>query len=144
DDGLAAGGEAEMPGLDDPRVNRTDRDLMKILALSRKERVRRRLAALPLPRVIERVSHVPPSMIQPGALVRRAVGRNAEKVVDGAFQADRWRMNGTDRGEPPRPAVQAQRGEIGAPLVEQRHVNGITIAPQPEQCRLARGKRVGG
>ena len=38
-DGLAVGGEAEMPGLDDAGVHRPDRDLVQRLALGGKERV---------------------------------------------------------------------------------------------------------
>ena len=44
-DGLAVGGEAEMPGLDDAGMHRADRDLVQALALGRQERDRRAAAS---------------------------------------------------------------------------------------------------
>jgi hypothetical protein len=41
DHGLAAGGKAEMPGLDDPRMHRADRYLMQAVALRRQEAIGR-------------------------------------------------------------------------------------------------------
>ncbi len=41
DHGLAAGGKAEMSGLDDPRVHRTDRNLMQAVAFRRQEAIGR-------------------------------------------------------------------------------------------------------
>ena len=44
-DGLAVGGEAEMPGLDDAGMHRADRDLVQALAFARQEGIGRALAA---------------------------------------------------------------------------------------------------
>ena len=67
-DRLAAGVEAEMAGLDDPRVDRTDRNLVQILRPRAKEGVRVRRAVM-RDRPPERMTHRPSAVIEPAPRV---------------------------------------------------------------------------
>ncbi len=134
---LAAGGEAEMAGLDDAGMDRADRDLMQALAFRRQERIGRCGARRgPL---AQRVAHAPAAMVEPGARVRRAGRLQAEQVADRALEPDRRRMLGADRGER-RIAVQARDPDLAGRFVEQRHVDRARLAPQSQQGPVARGE----
>ena len=88
---LAVGGEAEMPGLDDPGVHRADRNLMQVLAFDRQKGVartlRRRGAARP-----ERMLHIPEPEIEPGPRVGQANRLDAEEIAECTFQPDGGRV----------------------------------------------------
>ena len=95
--GLAIGGEAEMPRLDDAGMDRTDGNLMEPVAVHRQEFVihgiaRRRRAACP-----ERRANAPLAVIEPGTLVGRIGGHMAVEIAHGAFETDRRQMKPADR-----------------------------------------------
>src|SRR6185312_2164035 len=94
---LAIGGEAEMAGLDDSGVNRSNRNLMEALAFDRKERVSRERAGLC--GGAERRGYAPASVIEPRPGVGRALRLQAEEILDRALEADRRRMNPAERRE---------------------------------------------
>ncbi len=144
DDRLAAGGEAEMSGLDDAGMDRTDRDLVQAFALGGKEDIRRGCAVPRRRRAAERVGQVPPTVVEPGAQVRRAFGLEPEQIADRALQPDRGRMHRADRGKPPGRTVEAQHAEIAGRFVEQRHMHGRPVAPEAEQGHAPVAKRIGG
>ena len=73
DHGFAVDGEAEMAGLDDTGMHRTNRDLMQAFALGRQEVIRRRNRRRFDPSS-KWVLHAPAAMIEPGPLVLK-VGR---------------------------------------------------------------------
>ncbi len=87
DDSFAIGVEAKMPWLDDAGVYRTDRDLMQAFTFGGQKRIRVRVRSCHLR--AKRMAQAPAAMIKPGTQVRRVVGRQAEKVMNGAFQPDR-------------------------------------------------------
>src|SRR5512133_2684594 len=97
-DGLAIGGEAEMPRLDDAGMNRTDGDLVQVFSLGRQERVRRTLrrrhAALP-----ERVLHIPEAEVEPGPGVGQPYRQDAVEIVNGPLQTYGRRMHRPDGRE---------------------------------------------
>src|SRR5262249_50849688 len=75
-DGVAIGGEAEMPGLHDACMDRTHRNLMEALSLRRKESV----AGFPLcgVRVREWRADVPTAVIKPRPAIASASGLQSE------------------------------------------------------------------
>src|SRR5262245_8867095 len=93
---LAAGGEAEVPGLDDAGVHGTDGDLVQALALDRQEDVghapRRRWTAPP-----ERMLHVPEAEVEPRPGIGQAHRLDAVEVAQRALQPDRGRVQHADR-----------------------------------------------
>ncbi len=122
---LAVGGEAEVAGLDDPRVHRPHRDLVQALALRAQEGVGR-AALWPAER--------PAAMVEPGPGVRRPFGFQSGQVADGALQADRGRVVKSNRGEMPLRAAQAEDGGCGRRRVQQRHVDLVRLAPEAHQA----------
>src|SRR6266550_9591169 len=83
--GLAAGGEAKMPGLDDPCMHRSYRNLMQVVALHGEKRIGQTL------------SPAPASMIEPRARVGRSFRNEPVQVANGALKPDRRRMMLSDR-----------------------------------------------
>src|SRR4029079_6328364 len=131
-DRLAIGGEAEMPGLDNAGMNRTDRDLVEILALGRQEGIRhaRRWSVAALP---EGVLNIPETEIEPGPGIGQADRLNAIEVADGPFQADGRRMQRPDRGEAPVRARDGDDRNLTRTLGQRGHVHRARVAPQAEQ-----------
>jgi hypothetical protein len=131
-DRFAIGGEAEMPGLDNAGMNRTDRDLVQILAFGRQKGVRRARqwsgAALP-----ERVLHIPETEIEPGPGIGQAHRHHAKEVADGPFQPDGRRMQRPDRGEAPVRARHGDNRKLAYTLGQRRHVYRTRVAPQAKQ-----------
>jgi hypothetical protein len=137
DHSLAAGGEAEVAGLDDAGVHRSNWDLVQALALCRQEVV----AAFPVGltrKMSERAAHAPDAVVEPRPLVQSAQGMQTEQIMDGALETDRRWMMPPDRGEAPC-AGQAEHADR-AGLVEQRHVRHVRLAEQAEQGRAAHGE----
>ena len=127
-DRLAAGGEAEMPWLDDAGVDRTDRDLVQALALGREEDVGRAVARR-LRCAAQLRRYRPAAMVEPRARIGRTFGLEAEEVADRAFEADRRWMQRADRRKPPVRTFEAQHGEFAGGFVVKRHLHGAPIAP---------------
>src|SRR5215510_10345249 len=135
---LAAGGEAEVPGLDDAGVHRTDRDLVQALALDRQEDVGRwwrRLTALP-----ERMLHVPEAEIEPGPGIGQAYRLDAVEVAQRALQPDRGRMQRAYRWKASARAWNGDHRDLARRLVEHGHVHVRRVAPEREQRPIARGE----
>ena len=78
--GFAIGGEAEVAGLDDAGMHRTDRDLVQAVAFHRQERV------------VGRGLVPPASVVQPGTRIRQPDRIQPEQVAHRALQPDRRRM----------------------------------------------------
>src|SRR5271166_2091572 len=78
--GFAAGVEAEVARLDDPCVDRTDRNLVQPCALSAKEGVSVRRAVM-CGGPPERMTHWPSAMIQPGPRVWSIDRRKSEEIA---------------------------------------------------------------
>ena len=133
---LAIGGEAEMAGLDDAGMHRADRDLVQALALDREEIVRR-LVAGRTGRGGERMAHAPVAMVEPGALVRQALRVESEQVADGALEPQRRRVMQADAGVGIVRTIEADDADARHRRIEQRHVDGVRLAPQAEQAPLA-------
>ncbi|GCC48124.1 hypothetical protein chiPu_0032198, partial [Chiloscyllium punctatum] len=91
--GLAAGGEAEMSGFDDAGMHGADRNLVQAVTFGRKERIRRWIRCR-IETLAQRCLHLPATMIEPGAAVRRRGGHESEQVVDGALRSKRRAMAG--------------------------------------------------
>ena len=129
---LAVGGEAEMPGLDDAGMYGPDRDLMQILALDGEEGIGLLcLAALLVG--AERLGDAPKSEIEPGPRVGRRRRLQPVKVVDGALEPDRRRMQHADGWELAVGAGEREHDDLGRRLLDQRHVHGVLVAPQPKE-----------
>ena len=73
DHGLAAGGKAEMSGLDDTGMHRADRNLVQAVAFRGQEaigrRPRQRVDAIP-----QWETHAPAVVVEPGACIGRTLG----------------------------------------------------------------------
>ncbi len=139
--GLAAGGEAEMPRLDDPGVHRTDRNLVQALAFDGKELIgvtncRRFFART------EWMPHVPEAEIEPGPRIRRPDGDVTIKTLNSAFETDGRRVQRADGGKASIRAGEACHRDAPVGVVHDRHVNHgkrRPVGPQPEKRGLARG-----
>ena len=140
--GFAVGGEAEMAGLDDAGMNRSDRNLMQALAFDRQERISgcSAGAGAAAPSGCAR----PAAVIEPGPRVGRA---DRLPVRTGSRMArskpDRRRMQRADRRKIAVAASKADNRDIAALVVDQRHVHGrrrAGIAPQAEQRRASCGQ----
>ena len=73
DHGLAAGGKAEMSGLDDARMHRADRNLVQAVAFRGEETVGRRLRQC-VDAIPQWKAHAPAVVVEPGAGIGRAFG----------------------------------------------------------------------
>src|SRR6266849_5394727 len=89
--GFAVDGEAEMTGLDDTGMHRTNRDLMQAVALGRQKSICR-CNRMRLDPNSKWVLHAPAAMIEPRPLVLKVGRFRPEEVMDCAFEADRGRM----------------------------------------------------
>src|SRR5260370_35024631 len=96
--GFAVDGEAEMTGLDDAGMHRTDRDLMQTFAFGRQELIQRR-NRMRFDPSSKWALHAPAAMIEPRPLVLKAGRFQPAEVMDCAFEADRGRMHLSDRRE---------------------------------------------
>ena len=96
DHGLAARGKAEMPGLDDAGMHRTDRNLVQAVAFRRQEAIGRRLRQR-VDAISQREAHAPMVVIEPGAGIGQAFRRQSEQIADGALQSKRRRVMLADR-----------------------------------------------
>src|SRR5580700_7728099 len=90
-DSLAIGGEAEVSGLDDAGVNRTDRNAVQAFALHRQERVSRTFARLLRARA-QRMLHIPEAEIEPRPRIRCADRLDAIEACDRTLEPDGGRM----------------------------------------------------
>src|SRR5215470_19305621 len=93
--GLAVGGEAEMAGLDDAGMNRTDRDLVKAVTRDRQEDIGRS-GRRPTAALSERVLQIPETKIEPRSRVRQADRLKAVKVAQRALETNGRRMKRPD------------------------------------------------
>jgi hypothetical protein len=117
-----------MAGLDDAGMDRTDRDLVKILAFDREKLVSARLD----PRLFgfaERLGDTPGAEVQPRPRVRRAGRLEAVKAADRAFEPVRRRVKRRDRGELAVGTFQREHADLAGRLFEQRQMHGGLVAP---------------
>ena len=73
DHGLAAGGKAEMSGLDDTRMHRADRNLVQAVTFRGEETIGRRLRQR-VDAIAQWKTHAPAVVVEPGAGIGRAFG----------------------------------------------------------------------
>ena len=131
--GLAIGADAEMTGLDDAGMDRSDRQLVNVLSFDGKESV-----LLGWPSIVslrgKRGMHAPFPVIEPGARIRQADRNKCEQIGDGTFQADRRRMYSAHRRIAALRAREAQHQDAARVTgVRDGHMNGLWLAPEPEQ-----------
>ena len=138
--GLAVRGEAEMAGLDDPGMDRPDRDLVEAVAVHRQEVVIRRIAARRRRAGTKRRAQLPLAMIEPWAPVRRIRGNMAIEIADRAFEPDRRRMMRPDRRKLAG-GDKAKSRRVPPPCGRTAMYDGIGIAPQREKIACARSER---
>jgi hypothetical protein len=91
---IAAGGEAEMPRLDDPGVDGTDWDLMQAFSFDREKGIRSGTDAAAS--LSERRARVPPAMIEPWARIGRSDRIEAEQILDRTLKPNGRRVQGAD------------------------------------------------
>ena len=139
-DRLAICGEAEMAGLDDPGMHRTDRNLVQVLAFDGEEEKRRgprrRFGVRP-----EWLHHVPGAEIEPRPQVPEPVRLESIEIADRTLEPDRRRMMRADRGKALVVALVADDAALARLLVEQRHVHGALLCPKAHQ-RPAAGSEI--
>ena len=129
-DGFAIGGEAEMSGLDDAGMNRSDRDLVQTLSLDGQEIVGPGLAALfPAP---ERMGNPPEAEIEPGSSIGQAHRLQAVKVGDGALQPDRGGVQRADGGKLAARTFEREDADLRGGLLNEREMHRALVAPKPE------------
>jgi hypothetical protein len=92
----------------------------------------------------QREAGVPASVVEPGALVRRAFGDQSEQVVDGPLEPQRRRMMPGDRGKLPFGTGQADHRDVAALVIEQRQMDRGGFAPEPEHAEAPLGEAIGG
>ena len=136
DDRLAACVEAEMAGLDDPGMDRTDRDLMQARPRGLEEGVGVGRAVTGRA-VAERMAQRPAAVVEPAAAVRRAEREEAVEVASRPFEPAGRRMQRRDRGK--RAAIASNFGEGERPgVLAQGEPHPPLVAPQADQGRLPR------
>ena len=141
-DRFAVGGETEMAGLDDAGVHWSDRNLVQALALGGQKGIRRRLLVSILAGA-ERAPRAPASMVKPWPRVRKTLRDQPVKVMQGAFEPDRRRVQRADRGKRTSRTFDRHDGDLRRLLVEHGHVSGGSLAPQAKQ-RQAAGRQLRG
>jgi hypothetical protein len=94
--GLAIRRKAEMAGLDDPGMHRSDRNLVQAVAVHRQEFVVDRIAPRRRRARTERRAQPPLAVIEPGAVVGRVRRPVAVEVADGPFEPDRRQVEPAD------------------------------------------------
>src|SRR6266536_96165 len=137
-DRFAVRGEPEMARLDDPRMDRTYRDLMQARPDCREEgitagdffRLGWRARAFAMPR----------SVIEPRARVGKSLRLQSPEVANRPFQAQRGWMRFSDRRIALSRAFDADHAEISGAIVRQRYVHVVVIGPEPEQRPFAAGQ----
>src|SRR5579863_5986233 len=134
DHGFAVHCKAEMTGLDDAGVHRTDRDLMQAFALRRQKLIARRNRMRVDPSC-KWMLDAPATMIEPGPLVSKAERFRPAEVLDCPFEADRGRVYLSNRGELAALAFDRHDDDLG--VLQQRHVHLIGVAPKSEQRHAA-------
>src|SRR5262249_4887133 len=136
---LAVGGETEMTGLDDPRVHRTDCDLVQTLAFARQEPVRPAVARRG--GSAERRGLRPNAVIEPGPRIGRSDGVKTKEIADGALKPQRRRVARGDAREFSGFTFETDDGNLirGA---EQRQMHGRSLAPEAEQRDMTCGEQV--
>jgi len=136
---LAIGGEAEMAGLDDPGMDRTDRNLVQPLALGRKELVWPRVARCVA--AGERIGLAPDIVIEPWSQIRpQIVGGNCnkpEQIMDGPFQPKRGRMMAGDAWKCAGRTLVGDDRDLGRAAIEHCHMHCGRLAPEAEQCETS-------
>ena len=131
-DRLAAGGEAEMAGLDDAGMHGADRDLVQIRPFDGEKGVAR--AARRCHRIAgQRMPDIPASVIEPRPGVGHILGDKPDEVLDRPFQANGRSVRTAYRGKSPFRAGQAQNGYSLGRLLEDGHVHDVWFRPQREQ-----------
>ena len=92
---LAVGGEAEVAGLDDPRVHGTDGDLVQRRTFGGIEGVGVTGGGVGIARA-QRLAHAPAAVVEPAAGVGRAIRLEAVEIANGALEPQRRRVRGAD------------------------------------------------
>ena len=118
---LAAGGEAEVPRLDDPGMHRADRYLMQALAFDRKEPIgltNRRCLFAPA----ERMLHGPEAEIEPWPRIRQADSDIAIKTLNSALETNGRRVQRADRRIASIRAGETCHRDIAVGVSHDRHV----------------------
>ena len=124
---FAAGVEAEVARLDDPRVDRTDWNLVQSCALRSKEGVRVRRAIM-RDAPPERMTHWPSAMIQPGPRVW-SIGRGkSEEIAGRALEPARRSMDRRHGGKCSVVTGEIENVERLANL-RQRHAHSALVPP---------------
>ena len=139
---LAAGVEAEVARLDDPRVDGTDRYLVQSRPLHGEEGVGVRRAVM-RDRSPERMAHAPSAMIEPGPGVWSAGRDESKKIAGRALETPGRSMDRRDRGK-----GAAVTGEIEnlqrSAGPDQRHAHLALVAPEARERRGIRSQAVRG
>ena len=143
---LAVGGEAEMAGLDDARVNGTHGDLVKPMALHGQKIVSGRIAQRRRrsgpERRAKRCLAPPLAVIEPDPIIGRVSGCKTVEIRDGAFEPDGGRMKAADRREDSALDRKRNHARISARRA-QRHVDRAGIAPKTQKIAGAIAERFG-
>jgi hypothetical protein len=140
--GLAIRRETEMARLDDAGMDRTDRDLVKAVAMHGQEGIVRRIAPGRRGPRPERCAQLPLAMIEPAAAVRSIRRDVTIKIANGAFEPDGGRMVPTDGGKACPRDAERKHARIGGRRRPHRHVDRAGIAPQPDEIALAGPERL--
>jgi hypothetical protein len=97
-DRLAIGVEAEVAGLDDAGMDRANWNLVKRRPLCRMERIWHTIGR-DFVRLAERMFYAPAAVIEPRAVIRTALRRQAMKIANRALEAQGRRMGDGNGGE---------------------------------------------
>src|SRR6266513_6279136 len=95
---FTVGGKAEMPGLDDAGMHRSDRNLVQAVTFGRQECVGSALRRGGAARA-ERMLDSPEAEVEPGSRVRQAVWLQPVQVTQRTLQTDCRRVPRADRGK---------------------------------------------
>jgi hypothetical protein len=125
--GFAAGVEAEVARLDDPCVDRTDRNLVQSCPLRAKEGVRvRRTVMRDAPP--ERMTHRPSAVIQPAPRVWSIDRRKSKEIAGRALEPARRSMDRRDGGKCSVVTSEIENVKRLAGL-RQRHAHSTLVPP---------------
>src|SRR5579872_4413883 len=122
-----------MTGLDNARMDWSDRQLMNALSFDGKESV-----ILGWPSVVslrgKRGMHAPFTVIEPGARIRQADRNKCEQIGDGALKTDRRWMYSSYGRIAAVGARDAQHQDAAQVIgIRDGHMNSPRLAPEPEQ-----------
>ncbi len=142
-DRLAAGVEAEMARLDDPGVDRADRNLMQARSLGFEEGVGvgRAVVGCAVP---ERMAQRPAAVIEPAAAVRRAEREEAVEVAGRPLEPAGRRMQRREGGKGAAVAEACRRRRASPSASRTAEPHPALVAPQADERRLAGGHAAAG